>query len=35
VDQLRRIQASAPVETLQPPYSLIARDVEDEILPFT
>jgi aryl-alcohol dehydrogenase-like predicted oxidoreductase len=35
VDQLRRIQAIAPVETLQPPYSLIARDVEDEILAFT
>ena len=34
VSQLRRIQAIAPVETLQPPYSLIARDVEDEILPF-
>ncbi len=34
VDQLRRIQAIAPVETLQPPYSLIARDIEDEILPF-
>ena len=33
--QLRRIQAIAPVETLQPPYSLIARDIEDEILPFT
>jgi aryl-alcohol dehydrogenase-like predicted oxidoreductase len=35
VDQLRRIQAIAPVETLQPPYSLISRDIEDEILPFT
>jgi aryl-alcohol dehydrogenase-like predicted oxidoreductase len=35
VDQLRRIQAIAPVETLQPPYSLIAREVQDEILPFT
>jgi len=35
VDQLRRIQAIAPVETLQPPYSLIARGVEEEILPFT
>jgi aryl-alcohol dehydrogenase-like predicted oxidoreductase len=35
VGQLRRIQKIAPVETLQPPYSLIARDVEDEILPFT
>lgn len=34
VDQLRRAQAIAPVETLQPLYSLIARDVEDEILPF-
>ena len=34
VEQLRRIQQTAPVETLQPPYSLIARDVEDEILPF-
>ena len=35
VAQLRRIQQIAPVETLQPPYSLIAREVEDEILPFT
>ena len=34
VEQLRRVQATAPVETLQPPYSLIAREVEDEILPF-
>jgi aryl-alcohol dehydrogenase-like predicted oxidoreductase len=34
VDQLSRVQASAPVETLQPPYSLIAREAEDEILPF-
>ena len=34
VEQLRRVQQTAPVETLQPPYSLIARDVEDEILPF-
>ena len=33
--QLRRLQRIAPVETLQPPYSLIARDVEDEILPFS
>ncbi|MDX6513887.1 MAG: hypothetical protein QOE36_3391 [Gaiellaceae bacterium] len=32
--QLRRIQQIAPVETLQPRYSLVARDVEDEILPF-
>jgi aryl-alcohol dehydrogenase-like predicted oxidoreductase len=34
VDQLRRIQRIAPVETLQPPYSLVAREVEGEILPF-
>ncbi|MDX6641619.1 MAG: hypothetical protein QOF12_2630 [Solirubrobacteraceae bacterium] len=34
VEQLRRIQQIAPVETLQPQYSLIERDVEEEILPF-
>lgn len=34
VEQLRRIQQVAPVETLQPPYSLIERGVEAEILPF-
>jgi aryl-alcohol dehydrogenase-like predicted oxidoreductase len=34
VEQLRRIQQLAPVETLQPPYSLIAREVEEEVLPF-
>ncbi len=34
MEQLRRIQSIAPVETLQPPYSLVARDVEQEILPF-
>jgi aryl-alcohol dehydrogenase-like predicted oxidoreductase len=33
-DQLRRIQSIAPVETLQPQYSLIERDVEPELLPF-
>ena len=32
--QLRRIQSIAPVETLQPQYSLVAREAEDEILPF-
>ncbi len=35
VSQLRRIQAIAPVETLQPPYSLIDRGVEEEILPYS
>jgi aryl-alcohol dehydrogenase-like predicted oxidoreductase len=34
VEQLRRVQGTAPVETLQPPYSLIAREAEEEILPF-
>jgi len=34
VDQLQRIQQIAPVETLQPQYSLIEREVEREILPF-
>ena len=34
VEQMRRTQGIAPVETLQPNYSLIARGVEDEILPF-
>jgi aryl-alcohol dehydrogenase-like predicted oxidoreductase len=32
--QLRRAQSLAPVETIQPPYSLIAREDEDEVLPF-
>jgi aryl-alcohol dehydrogenase-like predicted oxidoreductase len=34
VEQLRRVQAIAPVETLQPPYSLLEREAEPEILPF-
>ena len=34
VEQLRRAQAIAPVETLQPPYSLLDREVENEILAF-
>lgn len=34
VQQMRRVQQIAPVETLQPQYSLIERDVEQEILPF-
>ncbi len=34
VAQLRRAQAIAPVETLQPPYSLVDREAEKEILPF-
>jgi aryl-alcohol dehydrogenase-like predicted oxidoreductase len=34
VEQIRRIQSIAPVETLQPQYSLVVRDAEPEILPF-
>jgi aryl-alcohol dehydrogenase-like predicted oxidoreductase len=34
IEQLRRAQAIAPVETLQVNYSLVARDIEGEILPF-
>jgi aryl-alcohol dehydrogenase-like predicted oxidoreductase len=34
VEQLRRAQAIAPVETLQPPYSLLDRSAEREILPY-
>ena len=34
VQQLRRIQQIAPVETLQPQYSLIEREIERDILPF-
>jgi aryl-alcohol dehydrogenase-like predicted oxidoreductase len=33
-EQLRRVQQIAPVETLQPEYSLLERDVEREILGF-
>jgi len=34
VEQLMRLQSIAPVTSLQPPYSLIRRGVEAEILPF-
>lgn len=34
-EQLRRIEQIAPVETLQPQYSLIERDIERAILPYT
>jgi aryl-alcohol dehydrogenase-like predicted oxidoreductase len=34
VEQMERIGAIAPVETLQPPYSLIDRESEVEILPY-
>ena len=34
VQQLRRAQDIAPVTSLQPPYSLVHREIEDEILPY-
>src|SRR5438105_8347985 len=34
VEQLRRAQAIAPVTSLQPPYSLVHREIEDEVLPY-
>ena len=34
VQQLRRAQAIAPVTSLQPRYSLVHREVENEILPY-
>jgi aryl-alcohol dehydrogenase-like predicted oxidoreductase len=33
-EQMRRAEAIAPVETLQPPYSLLNRDIESEVLPY-
>jgi aryl-alcohol dehydrogenase-like predicted oxidoreductase len=34
VEQIKRVQKIAPVTSLQPPYSLLNRTVETEILPF-
>lgn len=34
VEQLKRIQPIHPVASLQPPYSMLVRGVEDELLPF-
>lgn len=34
VDQMKRLQAIHPITSLQPPYSMIARDIEAEMLPF-
>jgi aryl-alcohol dehydrogenase-like predicted oxidoreductase len=34
VEQMRRAQKIAPITSLQPPYSLLNRNVEAEILPF-
>ena len=34
VGQMKRAQAIAPITSLQPPYSMLARGVEAEILPY-
>jgi aryl-alcohol dehydrogenase-like predicted oxidoreductase len=35
VEQMKRIQKIAPITSLQPPYSMLRRAIEAEILPFT
>ena len=34
VEEMRRAQAFAPISSLQPPYSLVRREVEQELLPY-
>ena len=34
VSQMARVHAIAPITSLQPPYSMLMRQVEEEILPF-
>jgi len=34
VAQMKRAQKIAPITSLQPPYSLLRRDIEKEVLPF-
>ena len=34
IEQMKRAQAIAPITSLQPRYSLLHRDIEEEILPF-
>jgi aryl-alcohol dehydrogenase-like predicted oxidoreductase len=34
VDDMRRAQAIAPITSLQPPYSLVRREIESQILPY-
>jgi aryl-alcohol dehydrogenase-like predicted oxidoreductase len=34
VEELRRAQKIAPITSLQPPYSLVRREVEQEVLPY-
>lgn len=34
VEQMKRVMKIHPITSLQPPYSMFRRDIEDEILPF-
>jgi aryl-alcohol dehydrogenase-like predicted oxidoreductase len=34
VEQMKRVQKIAPITSLQPPYSMLNRGVEAEVLPF-
>ena len=34
VEQMKRAQAIAPIDSLQPPYSLVRPEAENELLPF-
>lgn len=34
IEQMERVSRIAPVETLQPPYSLVRPEVQEEILPY-
>jgi aryl-alcohol dehydrogenase-like predicted oxidoreductase len=35
VEHMRRAQAIAPITSLQPPYSMLARGIEEAVLPYT
>jgi aryl-alcohol dehydrogenase-like predicted oxidoreductase len=35
VEQMKRVQKIAPITSLQPPYSMLRRAIEDEMMPFT
>jgi aryl-alcohol dehydrogenase-like predicted oxidoreductase len=34
VEQMKRVQRIAPITSLQPPYSMLRRAIEEEVLPF-
>ena len=34
VDQMKRVHEITPIASLQPPYSMLMRQIEDDILPF-